>query len=136
MLFTSLQMRKTLLVAGIVIVVLSILLHVYLSYRTYNVILITMDTQRPDYLSCYNPQAAPTPNIDKIAGKGVLFTRAYSLIPITMAAHTSIFTSQYPHEVRVFNNGDRFQHNHPMFTDLLERRGYTTGGFISLGVLG
>jgi arylsulfatase A-like enzyme len=119
-----------------IVVPILILIHVYLSYRSYNVILITLDTQRPDYLSCYNPQAAPTPNIDNIARHGVLFTQAYSMIPITMAAHTAIFTSKYPHQVGVFNNGDRFQHNVPMFTELLERRGYTSGGFISLGVVG
>jgi arylsulfatase A-like enzyme len=128
-------MKKKILIATAIIAIVLILAHVYLSYRGYNMILITMDTQRPDYLSCYNPEAAPTPHIDNIARHGVMFTQAYSLIPITMAAHTSIFTSQYPHEVGVFNNGDRFQHNVPMFTDLLERRGYTTGGFISLGVL-
>jgi arylsulfatase A-like enzyme len=129
-------MKKKFFITAVILLIVSILLHVYLSYRSYNIILITMDTQRPDYLSCYNPQTPPTPNIDNIARHGVRFTRAFSLIPITMAAHTSIFTSHYPHEVRVFNNGDRFQHNYPMFTDLLERRGYTTAGFISLGVLG
>jgi len=129
-------MKKKFLIAIGVITPVLILIHVFLAYRSYNIILITMDTQRPDYLSCYNPEAAPTPNIDKIAKRGVMFTQAYSLIPITMAAHTAIFTSHYPHEVHVYNNGDRFQHNFPMFTDILERRGYTTGGFISLGVLG
>lgn len=113
----------------------AILTHVAISYRSYNVILITVDTQRPDYFSCYNPEAASTPNIDFIASKGIRFTRAFSLIPITMPAHTAIFTSHYPHQVKVFNNGDRFHHNVPMFTDIMEEHGYTTGGFISLGVL-
>ena len=126
--------KKILILAGILLAI-AILVHVFLSYRPYNIILITIDTQRPDYLSCYNPQAAPTPHIDHIAEQGVLFTKAFSLIPITMPAHTAIFTSQHPHDVKVFNNGDRFSHNYPMFTDLLESRGYTTGAFVSLGVL-
>ena len=129
-------MKRRILITIVVILSVLILLHVYLSYRSYNVILITMDTQRPDYLSCYNHETPPTPNIDRIASEGVRFTQAYSLIPITMAAHTAIFTSKYPHQVGVFNNGDRFQHNFPMFTELLERRGYASGGFISLGVVG
>ncbi len=128
-------MLKKLLFLSLIGLAIGILVHVYFSYRTYNVILITIDTQRPDYLSCYNPKAAPTPHIDSIAREGVLFTNAFSLIPITMPAHASIFTSHHPHDVNVFNNGDRFQHKFPMFTDLMERRGYTTGGFISLGVL-
>ena len=128
-------MKKKIIVPAAIMLVIAILFHVYLSYRPYNIILITIDTQRPDYFSAYNPEAAPTPNIDHIADQGVLFSRAFSLIPITMPAHTSIFTSQQPYDVKVFNNGDRFSHNHPMFTDLLERRGYTTGAFVSLGVL-
>jgi hypothetical protein len=36
------------------------------SVRDANVLLITMDTTRPDYLSCYNPKAASTPSIDGI----------------------------------------------------------------------
>ena len=128
-------MKKKILILTAILLAIAILTHVYLSYRPYNIILITIDTQRPDYLSCYNHEAAATPNIDHIANRGVLFTRAFSLIPITMPAHTAMFTSHHPHQLRVFNNGDRFSHNHPMFTDLLERRGYTTGGFVSLGVL-
>lgn len=133
--FYPTRMKNKVIITAAILLAAGILFHVYLSYRPYNIILITLDTQRPDYLSCYNPQAAPTPSLDHIANEGVLFTRAFSLIPITMPAHTSIFTSRHPHEVKIFNNGDRFSHNHPMFTDLLERRGYTTGGFISLGVL-
>ncbi len=128
-------MKKRILILSGITVAVAVLIHVYLSYRPYNIILITIDTQRPDYLSCYNPQTPATPNIDRIAQHGVMFTRAFSLIPITMPAHTAIFTSHQPHELKVFNNGDRFSHNYPMFTDLLERRGYTTGGFVSLGVL-
>ena len=128
-------MKKKLLIYAAILLTVAILVHVYFSYRRYNIILITIDTQRPDYLSCYNPNALPTPNIDRVAKEGVLFRNAFSLIPITMPAHTAIFTSQQPHNVRVFNNGDRFHHMSPMFTDLLEKRGYTTGGFVSLGVL-
>jgi arylsulfatase A-like enzyme len=133
--YQSSKVKKKVIIFSLILLAVGILFHVYLSYRPYNIILITIDTQRPDYLSSYNPEAEPTPNIDHIANEGVLFTRAFSLIPITMPAHTSMFTSQHPHELKVFNNGDRYSHKYPMFTDLLERRGYTTGAFVSLGVL-
>jgi arylsulfatase A-like enzyme len=128
-------MKSRVLFFSAAIIAIAILIHVYLSYRSYNVILITLDTQRSDYLSCYNPATAPTPNIDRIAREGIQFTNAFSLIPITMPAHAAIFTSHPPHDLKVFNNGDKFQHNFPMFTDLLEQKGYTTVGFISLGIL-
>src|SRR5262249_6540261 len=75
------------------------------SYRDYNVLLITIDTLRADYLSCYSSTAPATPNIDRIAHEGVLFTNAYSLIPITFPSHTAILTSHAPFEWHVFNNG-------------------------------
>ncbi|MCI0604031.1 hypothetical protein L0156_13600, partial [bacterium] len=64
-------MMKKLLIFALVALAIGILVHVYFSYRSYNIILITIDTQRPDYLSCYNPEAAPTPNIDNIARQGI-----------------------------------------------------------------
>ena len=129
--------KKRLWAAGLLIFfLLGVAMHAVYSYRRYNVILITIDTMRPDYLSCYNPKAAPTPNIDRIAENGVLFTHAYSLIPITMPSHTSILTSREPTEIGLFNNGDRFEHKVPMISEILKRKGYTTGAFVSLGVLG
>ena len=106
-----------------------------LSYRSYNVLFITIDTLRADHLSCYNPDAVPTPNIDRLARDGVLFRNAYTAIPITLPSHTVMFTSREPYELKVFNNTDMFDHKVPMVTDILEYEGYHTGAFISLGVL-
>ncbi len=109
--------------------------HSIFSYRKYNVLFITIDTLRADYLSCYKPEMPKTRNIDYIASQGVLFDRAFTQISITLPAHASMFTSYPPHEMKLFNNGDVFDGSVPMFTDLLERKGYKTAAFISLGVL-
>ena len=127
-------MKKTVLIL-LIILLMGLTLHFFYSYRRYNVILITIDTLRPDYLSCYNPAAARTPNIDLIASKGVRFTHAYTLIPITMPSHTSILSSRQPNELGLFNNGDRFNHKTPLLSDMLRRKGYVSGAFVSLGVL-
>jgi arylsulfatase A-like enzyme len=128
-------MKKVLVGLGILIGIL-VLVNVYFSFRSYNVILITIDTLRPDYLSCYSPDAEPTPNIDAIAKRGVRFTNAYTLIPITFPSHVSILTSRQPYKLNVFNNGDHFDHNKaPLVSDFFANRGYQTAAFISLGVL-
>jgi arylsulfatase A-like enzyme len=121
----------------VLVAVLSSLFLLYFSFshRSYNVILITIDTLRSDYLQCYNSRAPSTPNIDAIARKGVLFTKAYSLIPITVPAHGAIFASRLPHELSLFNNGDVFDRETPMLAEVLAKAGYHTGGFISLTVL-
>jgi arylsulfatase A-like enzyme len=127
---------KKLFVCLAIIVFSVVAVHVYLSYRPYNVVLITIDTLRADFLSCYNPQVHPTRNIDLIARKGVLFKNAFTLIPITLPSHTSILTSRMPHEISLFTNGEVFNHKEvPMVTDFLKKKGYTSGAFISLGVL-
>ena len=61
-----------------------------------NVILIVLDTLRADKLGCYGNFSGLTPQIDKFAAKAVLFERAFSHAPWTLASVASIFTSQYP----------------------------------------
>ncbi|MEQ8766784.1 MAG: sulfatase-like hydrolase/transferase [Planctomycetota bacterium] len=61
-----------------------------------NVVLVVLDTVRADRLSCYNAEARPTPNLDKLAAQGVRFPHAISTSPWTLPAHASLFTSTYP----------------------------------------
>jgi membrane-anchored protein YejM (alkaline phosphatase superfamily) len=109
--------------------------NLFYSYRDYNVILITIDTLRADHLSCYNPKAKPTPNIDDLAKRGIMFTNAFSLIPITLPAHTAILSSRPPEELNVFNNGDIYHGRWPLLSDFLRDHQYHTAAFISLPVL-
>src|SRR5436309_1198757 len=119
----------------VVAVCLLLAIHFSFSRRAYNVVLITIDTLRADHVSCYNPHAQATPNIDRIADHGTLFTNAVSLIPITLPAHTSILTSRRPHEELLFDNGQFLQPNTPSISEILAREKYQTAAFVSLGVL-
>ena len=58
-----------------------------------NVLLISIDTCRADYLSCYGYESKTTPNIDDLAAEGILFENAISPIPLTLPA------GQNQHEV-------------------------------------
>ncbi len=65
--------------------------------KSYNVILISIDTLRYDHLNCNGYKVRPvSPTIDMIAGDGVTFSAAYSPCPWTLPAHGSIFTGYYP----------------------------------------
>jgi arylsulfatase A-like enzyme len=127
-------MKKIILLV-LVLGIFAAAIHSIFSYRKYNVLLITVDTLRADYLSCYNPDVPKTTNFDWIASQGVRFDHAFTQISITLPAHTTMFTSHPPHELKLFNNGDVFDGTVPMFTDILEKKGYKTAAFISLGVL-
>ena len=61
-----------------------------------NVLLISIDTCRADYLSCYGYPRKTTPNIDKLAEKGILFENVISPVPITLPAHASMLTGTIP----------------------------------------
>jgi arylsulfatase A-like enzyme len=105
--------------------------------RPKNVILITLDTHRADFVSAYNPEKSKTPNIDFFAREGILFENCYSLIPITAPAHASLFYSLPPHILQFYNNGQIFQpeQNKSSLAELFQKKGFKTAAFVSLGVL-
>jgi arylsulfatase A-like enzyme len=105
--------------------------------RPDNIILITLDTQRADFVSAYDPANAQTPHIDSLARDGSLFRNAFSLIPITLPAHASLFFSELPHQVKNYNNGQKIgtKRSRPSLANLFRKNGFSTAAFVSLGVL-
>jgi arylsulfatase A-like enzyme/Tfp pilus assembly protein PilF len=96
-----------------------------------NVLLVTIDTLRTDRVSCYNSQHVQTPNMDRFAKKGALFTRAFSHNPTTLPAHTNMLLGLTPlhHGVRENTNfaaRDEFL----TLAEYLKDLGYSTGAFI------
>jgi len=59
-----------------------------------NVVLIILDAVRTDHLSCLGYSKIKTPNIDRIAREGVLFTDCIAQAPWTLPSVGSIFTSK------------------------------------------
>ncbi len=106
------------------------------SNRKLNFILITLDTQRADFISVYSPKNSYTPNIDWFAKNGILFENCYSLIPITLPSHATIFYSKSPWKLRIYNNGEIFKSERKKsLAEIFKKRGYITSAFVSLGVL-
>ncbi len=105
--------------------------------RPLRVILITLDTHRADYLSLVNPDKVSTPQLDTLAKEGIYFEKAYSLIPITLPSHASIFFSEPPYSLKNYNNGQelRLKRNRPSLVNFFKKNKYRTAAFVSLGVL-
>ena len=101
-----------------------------------NVILITIDTLRADYLGCYGNTRIPTPNLDALAAQGTIFDRAYCQAPMTPPSHASILTGTYPptHGVRDFTSSG-LRAGFPTLASILKRSGYNTAAFVSAYVL-
>ena len=101
-----------------------------------NVLVITIDTLRADHLGCYGFTLARTPAIDKLAGESVRFTNAIASAPITMPAHSSIFTGLFPPAHGVRDNGAyALGENAVTLAERLRDAGYTTHAFVSALVL-
>ena len=69
-----------------------------------HVILISIDTCRADYLSCYGYDKKTTPNIDTIASKGILFEHVVSSVPLTLPSHSTMLTGTLPTYHKVHDN--------------------------------
>lgn len=96
------------------------------------IVLISIDTLRSDRLPAYGYEGVETPAIDRLAGDGVLFERAYSHVNVTLPSHASIFTGLLPSEHGVRDNaGYRLDEAIPTLAVELNRHGYATGGFVS-----
>lgn len=96
-----------------------------------NVLLITIDTLRPDRLSCYSTEHLETPRIDSLARKGVVFTRAFAHTPTTLPSHTNILLGTTPlyhgvHDNSNFIVSDEFL----TLAEHLKGNGYATGAFV------
>ena len=96
-----------------------------------NVLLITLDTTRPDHLGCYGDAAARTPSIDGLAAAGVRFERVYCQAPLTLPSHISIMTGLYPLRHGVRNNGHTLPDGVRTLAEVLKGRGYATAAFVS-----
>jgi len=60
-----------------------------------NILMIVVDDLRPQ-LGCYGQSQVQSPNIDRLAAAGVLFNRAYCMVPICGASRASLMTSIRP----------------------------------------
>lgn len=61
-----------------------------------NIVVIVADDLAPYELSCYGGRNLQTPNIDRIAREGVLFTNNYASCAMSVPIRASMYTGLYP----------------------------------------
>jgi len=89
-------------------------------------IIITHDTGR--HLGCYG-RNVETPNLDKLADEGVLFTNFFCTAPQCSPSRASLLTGRYPHNhglIGLTHRGFRLNINEPLLPALLANAGYST----------
>jgi pentatricopeptide repeat protein len=101
------------------------------------IVLISIDTLRSDHLPAYGYRRVETPAIDALRRDAVLFTRAYSHVPLTLPSHCSILSGRLPGEHGVRDNVG-YHFDAAAWSSLplvLKQAGYSTGGAVSAYVL-
>lgn len=101
-----------------------------------HVLLISIDTCRADYLSCYGHPRQTTPAIDTIAAEGVRFANAISPAPMTLPAHASLLTGTIPLSHGVHDNlSYRLRPSSVTLAEVLNNHGFRTGAIVASFVL-
>jgi arylsulfatase A-like enzyme/tetratricopeptide (TPR) repeat protein len=101
-----------------------------------NVLLISVDTVRADHLPPHGYTRIDTPAISRLAREGVRFSAAYTPVPLTLPAHSSLLTGLQPftHSVRD-NGGFYLDPSRPTLATILKANGFQTAAFVSAFVL-
>jgi arylsulfatase A-like enzyme len=95
-----------------------------------HVVIISIDTLRPDFLGAYGHPWVKSPNLDALAAEGYLFEDFISAAPTTLASHTSLFTGTWPHTHGVPRNGFLIHDDNVMLPELFADAGFETAAFI------
>ncbi len=108
-----------------------------LAGRKPNVLLLVLDAARAQSFGAYGHSRDTTPNLDRFAREGFTFDNAYTTAAYTLAAMSSVWTSQQPDR----HHGDvafsaRLPADRLVLAEVLNAQGIHTAGFVANGVAG
>ncbi|MFH1861262.1 MAG: sulfatase [bacterium] len=95
------------------------------------VILIMVDTLRPDFLAFQGKEQITTPNIDEFAKQATIFQTTYAQATHTKPSTASLLSSRYPSEHRAIHKTDAVPNNIEMLAEIFSKAGYYCGGIVT-----
>jgi len=97
-------------------------------YGKPNILMIVVDDLRFDEFAAGGHPYLETPNIDRLASEGAMFTNAYHATPLCSPNRASILTGQYASRHGILDNTSRSEASHrlDLFPKDLQAAGYTT----------
>lgn len=98
--------------------------------RPANILILSVDTLRTDRMSVYGYDRNTSPNLDRLLDRGVRFTEARTVEPLTAPALASMLISMPPHEHASTRNGLRVRPDIPSLPRVLRRHGYRAAAFV------
>jgi arylsulfatase A-like enzyme len=100
-----------------------------------NVLLVTVDTLRPDHLSSYGYPRKTSPAIDELAAKGVSFDLAFTYWPKTRGSFAAMFTSLYASQHGLTVRERNLPDFNETMAETFRKAGYRTAAAVDNGNL-
>ena len=94
--------------------------------RRPNILLVITDSQGCNVLGKSGGGFIDTPNIDRIAARGITFNRAYNTCPLCTPARAGLFSGLYPHNAGAWSNDLPLGSNVPSMGRFFRQAGYDT----------
>lgn len=106
------------------------------AHRRPNVVMVVLDSMRPEWLSCYAPEVETSPHIDRLARDGWLFETAIGPSAWTFPCMASIFTAMWPSKHGGHDEHQLLDTPYPTLAELFQRNDYQTAGFSDVPYVG
>lgn len=101
-----------------------------------NILVLFLDDLDPNF-GCYGNKLVTTPNIDKLADEGMLFTHSYAAATVCSPSHTTLFTGCYASTIGAANHRsnyiEKLSEGYTILTELMRNAGYFDVNFKSNG---
>lgn len=101
-----------------------------------HIVLLVLDTQRADRLSCYGYPLPTSPHLDSLAAESIRYARAIAPAQWTVPSHASMFTGRYPTQHTVLQLEYVLPTTLPTLAERLSAAGYYTAGFSNNSMIG
>lgn len=95
--------------------------------KTPNLLFVLVDQMRYSAMGCAGMEQVLTPNLDRLAANGALFSNAVSNIPVCTPARACMLTGRYPLSNTVLVNNSLLPNDMPSMGKILKNEGYSTG---------
>jgi choline-sulfatase len=96
-----------------------------------NLLLVTIDTLRPDHLGAYGYGLETSPHLDQLAENSVVFDRAYGTSSWTLPSVASLLTAEYPSGHRTRSNRSSLAPGFETLAESLQSAGFATSAVVS-----
>ncbi len=91
-----------------------------------NILMVMVDSLRPDHTGFWGRTPSPTPNIDLLASRGAFFANHFCPMPSSSPSRASIFTGKFPHSHGLTVNDIPLPETEVTMPEILQEMGYNT----------